>query len=73
LASFKIPLQELKDEGVDVKKLINFLKLIDAPPECTDIGRVICTLNDSVKAILSFAPTPPKLKELVSLTDTFRE
>ena len=59
LASFDIPLQELKDRGVDTGQLVRLLDLIHAPSDCTGICDAIQQIQSSV--------TPADIDRLLSI------
>lgn len=67
MAAFNIPIQELKDKGVNTDQLVKLLQLIHAPLDCTGIDSALWLMKESVGSLVVFAPSSSTLNELVSL------
>lgn len=67
MAAFNIPIQELKDKGVNTDQLVKLLQLIHAPQDCTGIYDAIWLMRESVSSLVGFAPSSSTLNELALL------
>ncbi|MDD4979361.1 MAG: hypothetical protein PHI29_12085 [Gallionella sp.] len=67
--SFNVPIQEMKDLGLDVAKITRFLTLISAPQDCTKLSSLVFSLRLSVIAVSRKASSSPKLDELLEVIE----
>jgi hypothetical protein len=73
MANFKIPVEKLKERGIDTDELIQLLELIHAPSVCTGLRSVIPLLSLSANAIARLAPNIPDISNLLSLLDRMNQ
>jgi len=73
MAKFKIPVEKLKERGVNTGELIQLLELIHAPPGCMGLRSVIPLLLHSANAFARLAPNIPAISDLVALLDRINQ